>query len=191
MRHRAKGATWQPWRVQAAETGDTGDQDVSAAFTAFEARDTGVAEGSAGACSVHVARVTRGARGITRNKSDIAKRRQARSGMHASHMPFVVHDAELVLHFVLHGTISITTGDDKGECVVMSAGDSIAIPAGRPHALHGWSSDLELLEVTSPAVVHWKSVRVVGPSALATDAQEKQKSLAQSQSSHKRRNSKL
>ena len=83
----------------------------------------------------------------------------------------------------------------------MRAGDSIAIPAGKPHALHGWSPDLELLEVTAPAVVHWKRVSAVAPSASASDAQnaqqekekekQKQTSLSHGHTSRKSQKSKL
>jgi quercetin dioxygenase-like cupin family protein len=110
VRHVAKDATWQPWRLDG-----------------FEARDTGIAAATTGIASAKVVR-PRG-----------APPAEMRS-----------HEADLVFMFVLEGALTLRR--EGGAVDKLSAGDSFVVPARMPHALTGCSTDLELLEVTLPAV---------------------------------------
>jgi mannose-6-phosphate isomerase-like protein (cupin superfamily) len=60
----------------------------------------------------------------------------------------VEHDRELQFWFVLSGTARLSVDGRHEE---LAEGDAVAIPAGTPHALDGWTDELELLEVTLPA----------------------------------------
>ena len=178
LHHVAAKATWQPWRSGVALRNSvhvtegiisrgredavttradadrgavnvTADSAAAAMFAPFESRDTGISQASAGAGSVRVARVAR-----------CAGKETTPDG-HGSHFPlhFARHDAELVLHFVLRGSSSLFIKKQQGiERTLVGKGDSISIPALMPHAWHDWSDDFELLEVASPASVHWSAV---------------------------------
>jgi mannose-6-phosphate isomerase-like protein (cupin superfamily) len=61
------------------------------------------------------------------------------------------HDGELLFLFVLEGTM--TLGRQDGGPEPLSAGDAVVVPAGLTHWLADVSPDLELLEVTLPAVL--------------------------------------
>jgi quercetin dioxygenase-like cupin family protein len=58
------------------------------------------------------------------------------------------HDAELVFWFVLAGSVTVRL-DDRHER--FHRGDSVAVPAGLPHALEDPTPDFELLDVTLPS----------------------------------------
>jgi mannose-6-phosphate isomerase-like protein (cupin superfamily) len=59
------------------------------------------------------------------------------------------HDTELLFNFVLEGSMTLDCpGEDRWELV---AGDSFTMPAGLSYEMSGFSDDLEILEITSPA----------------------------------------
>jgi mannose-6-phosphate isomerase-like protein (cupin superfamily) len=92
----------------------------------FEACDTGIGAGTSGVVEVRTARAT----------GD------------ASSTPVVAHDGELLLWFVVAGsvTLRVTGGPD----IVVERDDAVALPAGVDHVLVAASNDLELVEVTVP-----------------------------------------
>lgn len=91
----------------------------------FEHRDTGITAATDGLAGVRVVRpLTRGASTDTR-----------------------VHDGELWFGHILYGSADL---DIDGEVHALVDGDSVAIPAGRPHRLSNCSGDLQLLEVSLP-----------------------------------------
>jgi quercetin dioxygenase-like cupin family protein len=61
------------------------------------------------------------------------------------------HDGELLFLFVLEGTM--TLGRQDGGHEPLSAGDAVVVPAGLTHWFADVSADMELLEVTLPAVL--------------------------------------
>lgn len=97
----------------------------------FEARDTGIAEATRGVAGVRVVRP---------------------SG--ASQTPVHRHDAELSFMFVREGETTLV-GEGHG-VHPLRAGDAFVVPAGLRHALTKCSEDLELLDVTLPAVLEMK-----------------------------------
>ena len=72
-----------------------------------------------------------------------------RTGTGERKVPRHVHKLDLQLSYVLKGWVTFWF-EDQGE-VTLSAGDSFLIPGGMPHEVHGWSDDIEVLEITSPA----------------------------------------
>lgn len=109
VRHEAAAATWRPWQV-----------------AGFEARDLGIAEGTGGLVSAHVARFRGG--GETQATS---------------------HDAELRFTFVLSGSATLECDDRAAS--LLGEGDAFVVPPNVRHALTRCSAELELLEVTVPA----------------------------------------
>lgn len=59
------------------------------------------------------------------------------------------HDTEFCFFFVLAGTVDVVQGEQQWR---LGADDSVAIPGQLPYSLANGSADLELLEVTLPAV---------------------------------------
>jgi quercetin dioxygenase-like cupin family protein len=93
----------------------------------FEVRDLGIAAatvGVAGACVV-------------------------RRGAGPATSPMFTHDAELLLRFVLQGSLTLSCEERAPR--TLGAGDCFVVPAGMAHALQDCSPDLELLETCSPA----------------------------------------
>ncbi|MGO9712967.1 MAG: cupin domain-containing protein [Polyangiaceae bacterium] len=93
----------------------------------YECRDLGIAAATAGLAGAQVVRPSSGA-------SPALSR----------------HEGELVFQFVLAGAVTLRNGDSSDER--LGAGDAVAVPAGMPCALVEPSTDLELLEVTLPAM---------------------------------------
>ena len=96
----------------------------------FEARDSGIAAATDGLASVAVVRP-----------------RAASSP--AQPQPQETHAADLRFWFVLDGELSVDCQGRARER--LHAGDALVVPAALPHALAGWSAELQLLEVTLPA----------------------------------------
>ena len=94
----------------------------------FEHRDIGIAAATDGLAGVRVVR---------------------RAGVSLSGASS--HDGELLFLFVLEGTM--TLGRHDGGPEPLSAGDAVVVPAGLTHWFADVSADLELLEVTLPAVL--------------------------------------
>ncbi|MGD9705610.1 MAG: cupin domain-containing protein [Acidimicrobiia bacterium] len=94
----------------------------------FACRDTGIAAATDGLAGVRVVRPT------------ASPTRQT-----------CTHGGELLFLFVLEG--AVTLGRDGGEPERLGAGDAVVVPAGLSHWFADSSSDLELLEVTLPAVL--------------------------------------
>lgn len=61
------------------------------------------------------------------------------------------HEAEFVFLFLLDGSLSLDAAEHGAYDLV--SGDSVVLPSGSPYRLSSPSADLELLEVTLPAVV--------------------------------------
>ncbi|MCY1004106.1 hypothetical protein OV079_00695 [Nannocystis pusilla] len=93
-------------------------------FPGFLARDTGIAAATAGLADVRVIRP---------------------HGADAT--PDARHDGELLLWFVLAGSVTWSGPRDES----LAAGDCVVVPPALPHALTACSPDLELLEVRLPA----------------------------------------
>jgi mannose-6-phosphate isomerase-like protein (cupin superfamily) len=96
-------------------------------LTGFECREAGIGPATGGLGEVRVARPTGTGSGGTQ---------------------VVEHDGELLFWFVLAGAVGLSVDARREE---LDEGDAVAIPAGTPHALEGWTDGLELLEVTLPA----------------------------------------
>lgn len=94
----------------------------------FEHRDIGIAAATDGLAGVRVVRPA----GVS---SSAASR----------------HDGELLFLFVLEG--AVTLGRQDGRPEPLREGDAVVVPAGVTHWLGDVSADLELLEVTLPAVL--------------------------------------
>jgi mannose-6-phosphate isomerase-like protein (cupin superfamily) len=74
----------------------------------------------------------------------------------------VAHDTELALLVVLAGRVGFATDElDDGRPVVLSDGDSVAIPGGTRYRLVDPGPDCQLLDVTLPAEVSVN--RAAGP----------------------------
>lgn len=91
----------------------------------FEHRDTGIAAATDGLAGVRVVRPS-----IAGASTDMR-----------------VHDGELWFGHLLHGSADLEV---DGELHSLVAGDSVAIPEGRPHRVSNCSRDLQLLEVSLP-----------------------------------------
>jgi len=95
----------------------------------FEYRHFGVEEATGRRHGSHVIRVAKGAKPPVRHH---------------------VHpDCEFLMVYVLKGWVKFWY-DGEGE-KKLKAGDVHLLPAGRKHAVTGWSKDLEMLETTHPA----------------------------------------
>jgi quercetin dioxygenase-like cupin family protein len=97
----------------------------------FEARDIGIGAATDGLAGVRVARPT----------ADVGR------GASASK----AHDGELQFWFVLGGTVTLERDGHGPER--LQAGDTVVVPAGLVHALREPSPDLNLLDVTLPALL--------------------------------------
>ncbi|CAJ2514285.1 Uu.00g024040.m01.CDS01 [Anthostomella pinea] len=108
---RTADAVWAPWRVPG-----------------FEARDTGIGDGTRGVAGVRVARPVAGAEpgGCTTS-----------------------HDSDILFTFVLSG--SCTLRGQGQEAQSLAAGDAYTLPPGYKTSLTDSSTDLSLLEVSLPA----------------------------------------
>lgn len=93
----------------------------------WEHRDTGIGAATAGLAGARVARPA-GANGRDR----------------------IAHDTELAMLVVLAG--AVTFDSDESGPVRLTEASSVAIPGGMEYALHDPSEDVELLDVTLPAV---------------------------------------
>jgi len=109
VHHRVGEAVWGPFRL-----------------AGFEARDTGIAEGTNGVAGVQVARPAGGDTGWAR------------------------HDSDILFTFVMDGTMMLE-GEGR-DPVALSAGDAFVIPPGMATRYADVSTDLELLEVSLPGV---------------------------------------
>ncbi|MEO1365305.1 MAG: cupin domain-containing protein, partial [Pseudomonadota bacterium] len=109
VHHKVEDAVWGPFRVPG-----------------FEARDTGIAEGTQGVAGVQVARAGTTVPTVTR------------------------HDADILFNFVLEGTMTLT-GEGHAP-VSLAAGDAFVVPPGVATQYDAPSADLELLEVSLPGV---------------------------------------
>ena len=93
----------------------------------FMARDTGIGEATAGVASVYVARPD----------GPIARVE-------------TTHDSDILFTFVLAGTVTLD-GSGRG-AYALEEGDAYVVPPGLETALSDASPDLELLEVSLPAI---------------------------------------
>ena len=109
VHHEAAYAAWTPWRL-----------------AGFEARDTGVAAGTAGMAGVQVVRPAPG---------------DAPGGMSR-------HDADILFAFVMEGAVTLEAED--GPRHALEAGDAFTVPPGLATRLTEQSAGLELLEVSLP-----------------------------------------
>ncbi|KAI3332853.1 RmlC-like cupin domain-containing protein [Ustulina deusta] len=107
---RLADAVWGPWRV-----------------SGFEARDTGVEDGTKGVAAVRVVRPAAG-----------------------EHQPAPVtsHDSDILFTFVLSGSCTLH-GQGQGS-QILSEGDAYTLPPGLKTCLTSCSEDLSLLEVSLP-----------------------------------------
>ena len=124
--HRAATASWQPWRM-----------------AGFECRDTGIGTATEGLAGARVVRPgVPAARGT-------AVAGPAADGSAAPEL--ASHNGELQFWYILAGaaTLSIEGRTDEP----LSKGVAVAVPPGMSHRLTGPSGDLELLEVTLPALL--------------------------------------
>jgi quercetin dioxygenase-like cupin family protein len=94
----------------------------------FTARDTGIGTATKGLAGVKVARVSGTPKGETAR-----------------------HDGEFLFLFVLEGGATLTAECHGSQR--LAAGDAVTIPRGVLHSLSDCSADLELLEVSLPAVL--------------------------------------
>ncbi|KAI1169009.1 RmlC-like cupin domain-containing protein [Nemania serpens] len=115
---RLEDAVWGPWRMPG-----------------FEARDTGVENGTKGVAAVRVVRPATG-------------EEQA--------VPVTSHDSDILFTFVLSG--SCTLHGEGQDSQILSEGDAYTLPPGHKTCLTDCSADLNLLEVSLPGrfntVVH-------------------------------------
>lgn len=100
----------------------------------FVARDTGIADATGGLGGVVVARPYP-------NDGD------------ARRVELAPHDAELVLWFVTSGTMRIEVAGERP--VEAERATAAAVPPHAAVVVSDWSDDVELLEVTLPAVEKW------------------------------------
>jgi quercetin dioxygenase-like cupin family protein len=96
----------------------------------FEARDLGVAAATNGLVGARVVRARTGARA-----------------------PRVAHDGEMLLAFLTRGATTLDLGGRAPERV--EAGDAFVVPPATHCALHDFTGDLEMLEVSVPASLSW------------------------------------
>lgn len=122
--HQAAGASWAPWRVDPR----------------FEQRDTGIGAATDGLAGARVVRpVAHAATAVAEGRSTDTDAVQT-----------VCHEGEFVFAFVLRGTVDLTV---DGRVHHLGEADAVTIPSKTEF---GWSTaraDLELLEVTLPALV--------------------------------------
>jgi quercetin dioxygenase-like cupin family protein len=146
VRHDASSATWRPWRVPG-----------------FEYRDIGIGAATDGLAGVRVARPveTDEPAAEPRLPPIVSRPDRTEPGHHVTWTtpaPYASHDAEFVFLFVLSGTTVFEhSADDAGLAAgrhELTEGDTVVVPAGLPHRFVGCSSDLELLDVTLPDVIH-------------------------------------
>ena len=97
----------------------------------LESRDLGIASATRGLASARVVRPRRPHEG------------------RAPEAEFPPHAAELAFSFVLEGSATLCC--ESQDSAEVSAGDAFVIPAGKQHALRGFSPDLELLVVALPS----------------------------------------
>ncbi|APX13654.1 cupin domain-containing protein [Tateyamaria omphalii] len=109
VHHRVDGAVWGPFRLPG-----------------FEARDTGIAEGTQGVAGVTVAR---------RSAGDTA---------------WAVHDSDILFTFVMEGSMTL---EGQGRTPFsLGAGDAFVVPPGMATRYADLSEDIEVLEVSLPGV---------------------------------------
>ncbi|MFL4468437.1 cupin domain-containing protein [Tateyamaria armeniaca] len=109
VHHTVANAVWQPFRLPG-----------------FEARDTGISDGTNGVAGVQVARRSTGDTGWS------------------------AHDSDILFTFVMTGTMTL---ESKGKApVALSPGDAFVIPPDMSVRYGAPSDDLELLEVSLPGV---------------------------------------
>ena len=94
----------------------------------FVARDTGIAEATGGVASV----------GVARPQGRIERVE-------------TTHGSDILFSFVLAGRVTLE-GEGQGRHA-LEEGDVYVVPPGLPSALSDGSLDLELLEVSLPAIV--------------------------------------
>ncbi|MEL6204669.1 MAG: cupin domain-containing protein [Pseudomonadota bacterium] len=104
VHHRRADAHWAPFRIPG-----------------FEARDTGIAEGTKGIAGIQVARISEGVPAATR------------------------HDADIHFTFVLSGGMSLTAEGQAPHG--LETGDAFVVPPGLATRYADCTPDLELLEV--------------------------------------------
>ncbi|KAI1123188.1 RmlC-like cupin domain-containing protein [Nemania abortiva] len=109
---RPEGAVWGPWRVPG-----------------FEARDTGIGDGTKGVAAVRVVRPA------TREEQAVC---------------VTSHDSDILFTFVLSGTCALHGEGQDSQ--ILSEGDAYTMPPGYKTCLTDPSKDLSLLEVSLPAV---------------------------------------
>jgi quercetin dioxygenase-like cupin family protein len=107
----------------------------------FEYRDIGIGVATDGLAGVRVARPIDGA---------------------STETSFLGHHAEFVFLFVLSGSVTFEHSGD-GDALApasheLTEGDTLVVPAGLSHRLTNCSADLELLDVTLPALVELTSL---------------------------------
>jgi quercetin dioxygenase-like cupin family protein len=107
VHHKAGTAIWRPFRLPG-----------------FEARDTGIADGTQGVAGVQVARRSAGATGWS------------------------THDSDILFTFVMDGTM-VLEGEGR-DPFPLEPGDAFVIPPGMAVRYAQPSEDLELLEVSLP-----------------------------------------
>ncbi|MEX0309594.1 MAG: cupin domain-containing protein [Tateyamaria sp.] len=115
VHHKVDEAVWQPFRL-----------------AGFDARDTGIADGTQGVAGVQVARPTGG--GTTWSR----------------------HDSDILFTFVMDGAMTLE-GEGR-EPFALSAGDAFVIPPGMATRYADVSGDLALLEVSLPGVFATRQV---------------------------------
>ena len=101
----------------------------------FEYRDLGIPQASDGKFNAHVIR--------------------ARQGTGEAHTDRHLHDLDFQMVYVLRGWVRFEY-EGVGE-VLLEAGDCVHQPPGITHTERGHSEDLEMLEITAPAVFATRS----------------------------------
>ncbi|MEM7522099.1 MAG: cupin, partial [Pseudomonadota bacterium] len=115
VHHKVDEANWRPFRL-----------------SGFEARDTGISDGTQGVAGVQVARRSDGA------------------------TSWAVHDSDILFSFVMAGSMRlIAAGRDP---VTLAPGDAFVTPPSLAVRYDTPSNDLELLEVSLPGVFQTQMV---------------------------------
>ena len=117
VHHKVEDATWTPFRIPG-----------------FEARDTGISDGTTGVAGVQVARRSSG------------------------QTEWTTHDCDILFNFVIAGTMTLTSADRAPFALV--PGDAFVVPPQMPVRYDDLSDDLELLEVSLPGVFKTQGVKV-------------------------------
>ncbi|MEL7133128.1 MAG: cupin domain-containing protein, partial [Pseudomonadota bacterium] len=107
VHHKVEEAVWRPFRL-----------------AGFEARDTGIADGTAGVAGVQVARKGPGA------------------------PAWAIHDSDILFTFVMEGTMTLQ-GEGRAP-FALEPGDAFVIPPGMRTRYSDVSEHIELLEVSLP-----------------------------------------